>query len=190
MEEQKKVLIDADFTEVQEAPQEIVADGGRETSVLERLVPPHDKKSREVTNEDVERVISEAKILYEICFDHTGVYRGAYAMHHSQIDDKDPLSMFVTVDRKIVINPKILGHSSYLVDSEEGCVTFIEKPEVTVQRWRKMDVEYVTIMVDPDDESKFKLSSVISEHLVGREAWVFQHEFDHGNASYIYPLDK
>lgn len=158
-----------------------------EDSVLRRLVLPHSLKSRLVTEEDVPRVVEETKVLHAICFEPTGKYQGAFAMHHSQIDDKDPLSFFVTADRRIIINPVVIRHSSYEVDSDEGCVTFSHLPQVTVKRWRKMDVEYVTIMVDPDDETKFKLSSIIEEHVVGREAWMFQHEMGHGDAKYIYP---
>src|ERR1035437_4775208 len=86
-------------------------------SVAKRLVPPHDKISRLVTKNDLPRVIADAQILYKLCFTPLGLYRGAYAMAHPQIDDKDPLQMFVTEDRKIVLNPVITKHSGYTVDS-------------------------------------------------------------------------
>lgn len=158
-----------------------------ENSVLKRLVPPHKKKSRFVTAEDdINKIIEEVKILHAICFESTGLYHGAYAMHHSQIDDKDPLNMFVTAEKKIVINPVIIQHSNYTVPSKEGCITFPGKLLTMVDRWHKMEVEYVTIMVDPKDKDKFKLSSKIKESLSGKEAIIFQHEFDHGEAKYIY----
>ena len=153
---------------------------------LARLVKPHSKKSRQVTDKDIKRVVEEAKILHEICFLPTGKYNGAYAMHHSQIDDKDPLSLFVTASHKIIINPVITRHSGYTVDSKEGCVTFPDKEQVVVQRWQKMDLDFVTIMVDPENEKKFKLSSIMHGSLSGPEAFIFQHEIGHGDAEYIY----
>ena len=161
-----------------------------EGSSLKRLVPPHKKESRLVIEEDVERVVEETKILHAICFESFGMYHGAYAMHHSQIDDKDPLNFFVTAERKIIINPVIKRHVNYTVDSKEGCVTYPGRDQAVVQRWHKIDVEYVTIMTDPDNSEKFKLSSVIEESWSGFDAKVFQHEFDHGNAKYIHSQDE
>jgi len=47
-------------------------------------------------------------------------------------------------------------------------------------------------MVDPDnstdDEAKFKLSSVQHVDLSGPRAFMFQHEIDHADAKYIYPI--
>ena len=159
-------------------------------SVLNRIVPPHSKESRQVTDKDIDRVVEESKILHQICFTPMGLYQGAYAMHHSQIDDKDPLSLFVTSDRKIIINPKITRHSNYTVDSKEACRTFSDQPQIIVQRWRKIEIDYQTVMVDPDDKDKFKLSSVQHESQSGFDAFVTEHEVDHGMAKYIYPINK
>lgn len=155
-------------------------------SVIHKLVPPHDKKSRIVTNEDIDRVTEESKILHEICFTSNGLYKGAYAMHHSQIDDKDPLQFFVTADRKIIINPVVLRHSNYTVDSKEACMSFPSYPQVAIPRWQKMEVEYQTVMVDPDNKDKFKLSSKIQESLSGFISFIFQHEIDHADAKFIH----
>lgn len=154
--------------------------------VLDRVVPPHSKVSREVTEKDVIRVTEEAKILYAICFEPMGLYKGAHAMAHPQIDDKDPLRFFVTSDRKIIINPVITRHSNYFVDSTEGCRTFSDKQQVIVPRWQKIEVDYVTIMLDPKDKEKFKLSSGQHDNLSGFPAFIVQHETDHLNAKYIY----
>lgn len=161
-------------------------DGLPEDSVLRRLVLPHQKTARLVTDADIEKVVEEAKVLHRICYESAGPYRGAYAMHHCQIEDKDPLSLFVTANYKIIINPVIKRHSGYTVTHKEGCVTYPGKEQVVVERWQKVDVEYVTIMVDPKDDNKFILSKPIEDHFTGLEARVFQHEFDHGNAKYIY----
>lgn len=158
-----------------------------EGSPLRRLVMPHRKVSRQVTEADVERVIEEAKILHAICFERFGLYHGAYAMHHSQIENEDPLDFFVTQKHKIIINPVIKEHSNYTVDHTEGCVTYPGEAQAVVQRWQKIEVEYVTIMTDPD-KNKFVLSSVIQDSLSGMEAKVFQHESDHGKAKYVHDL--
>lgn len=162
----------------------------KEISPLERMVPPHTKVSRTVISSDVERVVEESKILHAICFEPSGMYGGALAMHHSQIDDKDPLNFFVTFDRKIVINPIVTRHSNYMVDSKEGCRSFPDKPEINVDRWRILEVDYLTIMVDPDNEKKFKLSSIQHEELRGREAFIYQHEIQHSKGEFIYPLTE
>ena len=101
-------------------------------SVLNRIVPAHKKVSREVTEKDIDRVIEEVRVLHAICFEKVGIYRGAYAMAHPQIDDKDPLRLFVTVDKKIIINPVITNKTKYQVDSREGCVTYAEEQMITV----------------------------------------------------------
>jgi len=156
------------------------------SEVLKRLVPPHKKASRTVTEADLDRVMEEAKILYKICFESIGDYTGAFAMHHSQIDDKDPLSLFVTCDRKIVINPVITRHSNYTTDSKEACMSFADRPQIIVPRWHKIEVDYITIMVDPDDKDKFKLSGVQKEKFSSLPSFIWQHEIDHGNAQFIY----
>lgn len=155
-------------------------------SVLRRLVPPHRKTSRTVTEEDIPRVVEESKNLHKICFIPHGLYKGAYAMHDSQIDDKDPLNFFVTSERKIVINPVITRHSNYTVDSKEACRSFSDRPQIIVPRWQKIEVEFQSVMVDPDKKDGFKLSGIIKEKLSGFESFVFCHEFDHGQAKYIY----
>lgn len=157
-----------------------------EEEAKKRIVAPHDKKSRPVTEKDLKRVIEDVKVMYRLCFTPNGLYKGAYAVHHSQIDDKDPLNFFVTADSKIVMNPVITNHSNYTKDSKEACMTFGIEPMTTVQRWQKIEVEYITIMIDPEDKEKFTVSSPIQASLSGFEAYVFQHEVDHGEKKYIY----
>jgi peptide deformylase len=155
---------------------------------LKRLVAPHTKVSKEVTNKDLDKVVEEVKILYNLCYVQNGLYLGAYAMHHSQIEDKDPMSFFVIADKRIIINPKIVKHSNYTKDSKEQCMSFAKEGPVIVQRWQKIELEYQTIMTDPEHDGKFKLSDIIKESLSGFEAFIMQHEIDHGNAKFIYQL--
>ena len=157
-----------------------------ENSPLQRLVNPHKVKSRKVTDADMERVVEEAKVLYAICFELSGVYTGAYAMAHPQIDDKDPLCLYVTADKEIIINPVITRHSNYEIDHEEGCVSYGGKKWTPVKRWHKCELEFQTIMVDPDNKDKFKLSDKQYLSLSGQDAFIAEHEIDHLFAKYIY----
>lgn len=150
--------------------------------LLEKIVKPHNKKSRLVTESDLKSIIEDAKTLFEICL------IGAYAMHHSQINGEDPLSYFVTNQREIIINPVITRHSNYTTDSKEGCMSFLGMERTTVQRWQKMEVTYQTVMVDPEDSEKFILSSPIEESVSGRRSFIFQHEMDHGEGKFIFQL--
>ena len=40
----------------------------KEENLLLRVVPPHSKVSREVLESDIERVVKEATVLYNLCF--------------------------------------------------------------------------------------------------------------------------
>lgn len=151
---------------------------------LKRLVPPHDIKSRKVLEGDLDYVAKEAKVLYDICM------TGAWAMHHSQIEADDPMDFYVTRDMKIVINPIITKHSNYTVKHQEGCVSFTNEPWREVDRWQKCEIEYVSIMVDPNNKDKFKLSSKFEDSLSGMDAFVAQHETDHGRAKFIYKIKE
>ena len=154
------------------------------------IVAPHSVKSREVLVEDIPRVVETSQALYLLCYEPNGLYARAFAMHHSQIDDKDPLDFFVTQDKRIIINPVIVTHSEYTKDHKEACMTFGHLPPVTVQRWQKIVVRYVTVMTDPEDEKKFVFSGSIKADLSGPDAFMFQHEMDHGQAKYIYEFNK
>jgi hypothetical protein len=156
--------------------------------ILNRIVPPHKVPSKRVSLNDIDRVVEEAKILYILCFQPTGLYKGSYATHHAQIDDKHPLNFFVMADRRIIINPVITRHVNYFIDSKEACMTFSDKEQVIVPRWHKIEVEYTTVMLDPENKDEFRLSSPIQESLQGMAAIVFQHESDHGIPKYIYPV--
>jgi len=148
---------------------------------LLRIVPEHRKVSREVTESDVERVIEEAKVLFNICYSQNGPYNGALAMAHPQIDDKDPLRFFVTASAELIINPVIVRRTKTTIDSVEGCYTYPSLPPLkTVQRSNKIEVEYQTI------EEDGKLSRVSYKGVSGKEAKVWQHEIGHLDAVYIY----
>lgn len=155
-------------------------------ALVGRIVKPHTKKSRPVTEGDVNNIQDDIQALYLLCTTPVGIYRGAFAMAHSQINDTDPLQLFVMNNMLIVCNPVITRHSGYTKDHDEACVTFADRKMTTVQRWQKIEVTYQTVMVDPLDEKKFMLSGPITENLSGMAAFIIQHEMDHADAVYIY----
>jgi len=156
--------------------------------LLARMVLPHHIVSRSVQQdpEDIDRVVKDAVDLYRLCFNPTGLYNSAFAMAHPQIDDKDPLRFFVTAEKKIIINPTIIKHSGYTVESREGCMSMPELKMIMVPRWHKCEVEYKTIMTDPTDDKKFVLSGWLEDSLSGQTSFIWQHEIDHLNGRYIY----
>ncbi len=156
--------------------------------IVKKLVPPHKKVSRIITEADIPRVVEESVTMYKLCFLPVGKYISAYAVAESQINDTDPIRMFVTHQKKIVINPVILSATPQVDSSNEGCLTFPERELITVRRPWRIEVEYQTIMTDPEDSTKFTLSSKIKETVEGQEAFVFGHEIDHLDGKYIYNI--
>lgn len=146
-----------------------------------KIIPNHHVKSRNVKESDIERVLEDAHILYNICYTQCGLYGGAKAMAHCQITKDDPLRFFVTADKKIIINPVIVNHTKTTVDSKEGCITFNNLREIVVQRWNKVEVEYEVL----DKDLKFKK---IRENISGPLAKVYQHEIDHFDSINIYGI--
>lgn len=183
-------VIDLPTREVSEEERNYISALEKNNALIARIVPPHTKVSRIVTEEDInnEQFLADMQDLYQLCFTSHGLYGGAYAMHHSQIDDKDPLSMFVLNSMLTVINPSIGRHSGYTRDSKEACMSFSGMKMTTVQRWQKIDVTYQTIINDPDNDGKYKLSEFKTDSISGNHSLVFQHEIDHGNAKFIYEL--
>jgi len=160
--------------------------GGQEEKVirpkdfLKSYVSPHKKKARPVIGSDLPTVVRDAHTLYNLCFTRQGNQAGAFAVAHSQINDKEPLRFFVVANKQIIINPVITRHTKTTIKSEEGCTTFPEEKQVEVDRWNKCEVDYQTL------DSEGKLTDVIHEKLDGKMAKIFQHEIDHLNAKYIY----
>ena len=158
----------------------------KEENLLLRMVNPHSKVSREVLESDIERVVKEASVLYNLCFMKNGLATGTRAMAHAQICDDDPLRFFVTANRDLIINPIVTKNTKTTVDSKEGCASFADRLPITVQRSNKIEVSFITLMVDTDNKDKFKFSSILIDKLSGLEAKIWAHEIDHLFARYIY----
>jgi len=161
-----------------------VAEKSKEVEIdfLGKMVKPHKKKSAKVTEKDLPVLMEDAKILYNLCFTQNHFYPGAYAMHHSQINNKKPLDFFVTAMKEIIINPVIVNHTKVKVERIEGCFSFPKNPPYNVERYHKVTVEYQTL------DSSGKLSEIKTEKASGQRAQVFQHEIGHGQGELIYNI--
>ncbi len=158
-------------------------------AVVARLVAPHPKPGKIVTNDDLDRLGKEAQIMYDLCFAQVGPYRGGLAVAHTQIDAVNPLAFFVTAQKDIVINPVIVNKTKHPVDSIEGCLTFPHLPPKLVKRAHKVTIQYQTIKLEKEGSDKIVLSPVMTRNLSGRDAFVAQHETDHLNGIYIYEYE-
>lgn len=144
-----------------------------------KLVSPHSKTSREVTDADVPKLDALALVMHALCLTPHGCHDGGYAVAHSQIDDQDPMRFFVTKELEVIVNPRVTGSTKVPCQKREGCLTFPDRQGTVVPRFNKLTVEYW----------KFKegrLEGPITEDLKGLRAQIFQHEIDHMNAKYIF----
>lgn len=147
---------------------------------LTRYFPWHKKLSREVVADDIPRLLKEAVVLGELCHTRHGVYGGANAVAHPQIDNKDPLRFFVSSSGEVIINPVIVNHTKIPVDSVEACTSFADKEPKTVQRYHKVTVRFQQLNLEKN------LSEPREEEFSGPEAKAMQHELAHLNGHSMY----
>lgn len=159
----------------------------RKVELSSKYAPPHNKKSRLVVNDDIERVLKDAEIMHEMCLVGRADYTTAYAIAHPQIDDKDPLRFYVTSAGQIIINPTITNHTNQFLDRKEGCMTWPGEPMKTVLRYNKVTLSYQTLVYrEVDGKKVMKLSPVVETGYSGKDANVVQHELQHLNGKCIY----
>ena len=159
----------------------------RQMEYLKRYVEPHKKLSRFITDKDINIVLSEGKVMLELCRIPRGIYGNIAAIAHPQINDVDPLRFFVTAAGMLIINPVIINHTKTPIFKDEGCMSYPEELIKKVARYNKIIVEYQTLLKGED--GKPALSPVITEGYNGNIANVFQHEIGHLNGVYIYDKD-
>lgn len=150
------------------------------TLAKDLIVIPHQVPSREVTQKDIKRVIKDGQLMFELCRVPIGFYKSAYAIAHPQITNKDPLRFFVTRDQWVVINPKIIRHTSVAIAKEEGCMSFAKEAPIKKERFYKCEVVFQTIDKDGN------LTEPQTWACKGIDAQVVQHEIDHFNCNYLY----
>lgn len=158
----------------------------KEIDFLKHYVKPHNKVAREVKEEDLKRVAEDAHIMFNLCFTKRGMYQGAYAVAHPQINDTYPLRFYVTKDKLIVINPVITRHTRHTVSYVEGCTSFPDNPRIETQRWNKCEMDFQTI--EDDGKGNFSLSEVNHVQADGHDAKIIQHEIDHLDGKLIFPF--
>lgn len=139
------------------------------------LVKPHRTKSRNVEPSDIERVLAEVERMREVILSS----EACVALAHPQIEATDPLRFYVLREGDVFINPVIERHSSYVVDSMEGCMTFKGQAEVRKNRWRKIDLSFQKI-----EDGKLTERETIK--LIALPSFIAQHEIDHLDATYCY----
>ena len=129
-------------------------------------------------------LISDAHIMYNLCFTKNELYNGAFAIAHQQIDNKDPLRFYVTNEKDIIINSVIVRHTRHTVNSDEGCLSFPIKKMIVVQRWHKCEVMASTL------NKKGEITKPALLQLKGRDSFISQHEVGHFDCNYIFELKK
>ena len=139
------------------------------------IIKSHNIKSKECVKSDHTRIMAYANDMHKLCLQPLGIKAGAYAIAHCQVTDNDPLKFFVTNEGEIFINPYIINHTNVTVDSKEGCMSFPLMPDIIVQRYHKITVNYLDANFIPQVET-----------FSGKMAKVLQHEIDHFEGVNIY----
>ena len=137
------------------------------------LIPMHRTVSREVTPEDLPRVMEDAEEMARMCHGP----RKAYALAHSQVTKEDPLRFFAMSDGSVVVNPSITRHVAFKREFDEGCMSIPDVPSFPVRRWTKITADYC-LMEDGRLVKK-------THEFTGLSARIFQHEIDHMDGRYV-----
>lgn len=164
----------------------------RKVLLSNKYVKPHNKVSRKVKSSDLDRVLEDATFMHEMCLVGRADYTTAYAIAHPQIDEKDPLAFYVTIEGHIVINPVIVRYTHQFLDKKEGCMSYPEEPMKIVLRFNKVTMTYQTLIQKVKEEKpqgKPTLSKKVTVEYSGTQAQVVQHELSHLLGHNIYDKD-
>lgn len=142
-----------------------------------------DKKSRKVLEKDIAEIRKLIPEIHAMCHVPIGFHgKGAMAISHCQVDQKDPMRFFVLVDGSTVINPTIKKCVGKIVRHDEGCMSYVDTTHlIGVDRYKKIIVSF-TGLANADSE----LEEAECLPLTGDLAYIFQHEVDHMNGKHIY----
>jgi len=164
----------------------------RKVELSGKYVKPHNKVSRKVKASDLKRVIKDATFMHEMCLVGRGDYTTAYAIAHPQIDEKDPLAFYVTIEGHIIINPVIVRYTHQFIDKKEGCMSYPEEPMRICLRFNKVTMTYQTLTQKEKDGKpvgKPTLSAEVTTEYTGTHSQVVQHELAHLLGHNIYDED-
>jgi peptide deformylase len=136
------------------------------------------QKSAPVT--DIENQVEPVrKIMAELCRQKRGNKIGV-ALAHCQFSSIDPLTFYVLANGEAIVNPRIiLVKEKSLMWHKEGCLSFPNKSDIEVLRYRMIKAEYTLV----NDLGTRQMTKTLSD----MSAFVMQHEIDHFNLKYIYP---
>lgn len=153
------------------------------------VIKPHTTISREVLDSDFDRVKKDAAEMLDIIqfLIREKIWKDIAALAHSQITDTDPLRFFVLRDSiaeelgweysPIVLNPVFIPDPyGSLKTMHEQCVTFSHFAPVETKRYYSGTLRFLN-------------NRGIQERKVkGKLAQICQHECDHFDGKYIYPI--
>lgn len=155
--------------------------------ILGRYVEPHNKKSRWVTKDDLERLVAESQVMMKMFAVPRGIYGNMFALAHSQIESGDPLRFFVTQSGEIIINPVIYNHSKHTMYFKEGCMSYPQEPmKELVECYNKINMKFQTLRKTGD---KYELTDMMDAPFDKLYSKVLQHECGHLNGQHIYDKD-
>lgn len=124
--------------------------------------------------ENVRDIKPFVKDMVALCKEQLGLYPGAHAIAHSQVEYENPLRFFVFKDGTVVINPEII-EASFQFNHKEGCMSFPNYPIRNTKRFKRVKVRYLNIK-----------GKEVEEVADGLRACIFQHEIDHFNGITVY----
>ena len=139
--------------------------------------------SKKCTTEDIDKiVIPSIENIQQTCEqplgDHT---RGALAIAHCQLEEKNPLRYFVTVNGFAVVNPHISKKVGKPFQHSEGCMSFADKKCLRrVERYKKVIASFSQVFPDG------KIIEQKEVEIEGRLALILQHEIDHMNGRHLW----
>lgn len=140
-----------------------------------QIVPLHQKVCRPVEAADIPRVIEVAREMLALVEQNDR----CVGLAHSQVDDQDPLRLFVTREG-YMINPVITRHTNSTTVEKEGCMSKNDgKDLIDKERWYKIEFDYQKII-------NGELSPVYQGAAKGFTARIIQHEIDHLNGICIF----
>lgn len=155
-----------------------------------KVIVPHRKVATPVTS--LKEILQDANAMSRIV---NAEDAKAYAIHHSQVSD-NPKSFFVVArkyrglfgGKTIIINPKIFKRDD-MRTLEEICLSYPHRGGKKVQRAMQIVCQFS--FEDPNGISMQTIGDISKPEvqpfsLRGLAAQIFQHEYDHGNAVYIY----
>jgi peptide deformylase len=164
------------------------------------VIAPHTVVSREVTADDLQRVVDDAQEMMNICTillsEEERKFKEILALAHSQVTKDDPLRFFIVPKYthtdvrhlpNIICNPEIVTQTKYQGFKKEGCVTFPGRMNNYVARSHKIRVMFTSILRGEDGTLQFGHPEFLDAS--GVTAQVFAHELDHFSGKYIFPLD-